>query len=118
MKLEELESVPNKSLKSLTDGSVLGLNSVSVLTGIPGREGIAGSCTRGMPEFGSGRSKSGSKRACCNLEAAGGMGSGGLDGPELDGPNPRIDCKDLLSSFGLGGCCGIGGFDEYPGLGG
>jgi len=65
IKFEELESSPNKSLKSLTEGSVL----TSVLTGGGGggKEGTGGKGSKGRTE-GSGRSKSGSKSACCNLE--------------------------------------------------
>lgn len=112
MKLEELESSPNRSLKSLTDVSVLCLKSVtgSDLTGSAGMEGIGGRGSRGMAA-GSGRSKSGSNRACCNLEGAG-AGSCLADPPV--GPNPRIDCRDLLSSLGLGG--GTVGLEEYPGF--
>ena len=94
MKLEELESSPNRSLKSLTDVSVLCLKSVtgSDLTGSAGMEGIGGRGSRGMAA-GSGRSKSGSNRACCNLECA---------GAGFVGPNPRMDWRYLLSSLGLG----------------
>ena len=105
MKFEELESSPNKSLKSLTEGS--GLTSVLTVGG-GGREGTGGRGSRGM-FVGSCRSKSGPNRSCCNLDGA---GSALTDPPE--GPNPRIDCKDLLSSLGLGG--GAAGLVEYPGF--
>jgi len=113
MKLEELESSPNKSLKSLTEGSVLGLKSVSAFTGRLGKLGREGTGGRGRGRAGAGRSKSGSKSACCSLEGAG-AGSDGLLDPV--GPNPSMDWRDLLSSFGLGG--GTLGLEEYPGLGG
>jgi len=34
------------------------------------------------------------------------------------GPNPRIDCRDLLSSLGFDDPTAEGGFVEYPCLGG
>ena len=112
MKLEELESSPKRSLKSLTEVSVLCLKSVtgSDLTGRVGMEGIGGRGSRGMAA-GSGRSKSGSNSACCNLEGAG-AGSDLTEPPV--GPNPRMDCRDLLSSLGLVG--GTVGLEEYPGF--
>jgi len=61
----EFESSPNKSLKSLTEGSVF----TSVLTGGGGgREGTGGKGNTGSTEGSAGRSKSGSKSACCNLD--------------------------------------------------
>jgi len=108
MKLEELESSPNKSLKSLTEGSALGLKlSVSVLTGMAGREGTGGRGRRGRLAPWSGRSKSEPNRSCCNLDG-GGASSDSLLPPVEQ--NPRIDCKDLLSSLALGG--GTVGLEE------
>ena len=90
---KEMESSPNRSLKSLNEVSVSCSKSVvSVITGRVGMEGRGGSGNRGMAA-GSGRSKSGSNRACCNLECA---------GAGFVGPNPRMDWRYLLSSLGLG----------------
>ena len=106
MKLEESESSPNRSpIKSLTEDSVFGFKSVSAFTGRLGKLGRGGSGGRGRGRADAGRIKSNS--SCCSLEGDA-VGSDGLLDPV--GPNPSMDCRDRLSSFGLGG--GTLGLDE------